>query len=68
MIVLTDNRWSQGQSYQNLGFKLKSNVDPEFKYINGSKANKRFNIKPLINDNKIGKIWDCGHKEWILNV
>lgn len=41
IVVYSDNRWSSGETYQQLGFELKKELSVDFEYINPKKPIKR---------------------------
>ena len=65
IISYADKNWSSGNLYQKLGFRICSQIGPDYKYLtrNGRSHKSGFR-KSLIgiseSDLKIPKIWDCG--------
>jgi len=72
-----DRRWSQGNVYFKLGFKLDSITKPNYWYVKGLNRIHRFNLRKKSNDpqdipewilrSKEGyhRIWDCGHLKFV---
>ena len=84
IITWSDNRWSSGNIYIKLGFKLEKELDPDYSYVNLKKKYCRIskqsqkksnsgcpkNITESIwaEMNNLAKIWDCGKKRWIFSL
>lgn len=84
LVSWSDNRWSQGNVYNKLGFILEENMKPDYSYITkqGIRISKQSNTKEkLLKKGGIGKtekemavsigyarIYDCGKKRWIMNL
>jgi hypothetical protein len=81
IISWSDNRWSEGNIYNKLGFKMEKESYPDYSYVKGknriSKQSK--NKKNLIKEGGTGRteaelakslgysrIYDCGKKRWII--
>lgn len=84
IVSWSDNRWSNGNVYEKLGFKLENNIGPDYSYYKNSLGNKRI-TKQSMTKTKIGcpknktekefleeqefyRVWDCGKKRWVYNV
>ena len=79
----SDNRYSQGNVYQKLGFALDQELGPDYSYVK-SGVLKRFSKQSLkkkgaertgdLTEQELRKaqgfsrIWDCGKKRWIFNL
>ena len=80
LISWSDNRWSQGNVYIQLGFELARDGAPDYSYVD---MNKRFHRVSKISQKKnntkcpdgmtelqwanargLHRIWDCGKKRW----
>lgn len=74
----SDNRWTGGEVYSSLGFKLTKNLRPDYSYTKGTTRKS----KQSMQKKKIGcppdrteiewcrelgyyRIWDCGKRSWI---
>lgn len=84
IITWSDNRWSDGNVYNNLGFELEAKLKPDYSYVDLKKkyhrvskqSQKKSNCKrpdgitesQWCLENKLVKIWDCGKKRWVFNV
>jgi hypothetical protein len=80
----SDNRWSQGNIYQQLGFTLDKNILPDYSYVNAKKptmrltkqSQKKSNTNCPIDktesewslENGLARIWDCGKKRWVIQL
>ncbi len=72
-----DRRWSDGNVYYKLGFKLASITQPNYWYIKNNKRIHRFNLRKRPDEPKditevelrlkegYYRIWDCGHLKFI---
>ena len=65
MISYADKDWSIGDLYYKLGFKLKNETNPDYKYLVNEKRIHKSNYrksKTGISENELNlyKIWDCG--------
>ena len=84
IISYCDRRWSQGDMYEKLGFKLEHVSKPNYFYIvNGHREN-RFKYRKselvkqgfdknkteeqIMNERRIKKIYDCGTKVYKMNI
>jgi GNAT superfamily N-acetyltransferase len=80
IITWSDNRWSQGDIYEKLGFTLNENLPPDYSYVDIKKPYKRISKqsqkksntgckdmteKQWSLENGLARIWDCGKKRWI---
>jgi hypothetical protein len=83
LISWSDNRWSQGKVYKQLGFNLEAELGPEYSYVNGSNRESKQSCqkKNLVKRGGVGvtelemanslnlhRIWDCGKKRWTMDV
>jgi hypothetical protein len=84
IISWSDNRWSDGNIYKNLGFNLDSQTRPDYSYVNMSNPKKRISKqsqkknstecpkgmteKEWADTRGLSRIWDCGKTRWIFNV
>lgn len=80
LISYSDNRWSSGNVYKQLGFKFSHVTPPNYWYFkpNEYKRYHRYNLRKTDKDdcnlteweNRISegwnRIWDCGNTKWIL--
>lgn len=78
VISYSDNRWSEGMLYKNLGFVKTSDGSPGYWYIKANYPSRihRFSLRKNKNDdqtltefeNRINqgynRIWDCGSSKW----
>lgn len=76
----SDNRWSKGNVYLKLGFKLLNELKPDYSYVNMSGYKPRLSKQsqrkagsncPLdmtelewASQRNLSRIWDCGKKAW----
>jgi len=73
-----DRRWSQGELYYKLGFKLDSVTKPNYSYVKNNTRIHRFSLRKKYNEPKdipewvlrqkegYYRIWDCGHYKFKL--
>lgn len=78
IISWSDNRWSNGNVYEKMGFQVDAKLPPDYAYVKGSR---RIN-KQMCTRRKLGaaagqtefaratelgyiRIWDCGKTRWI---
>jgi len=73
-----DRRWSKGNVYYKLGFKLEHITKPNYWYIKNQERIHRFNLRKRSDEPKdipewilrskegYHRIWDCGHLKFIL--
>lgn len=80
----SDNRWSTGNIYVELGFKFDKELGPDYSYVNLNKkycrlskqSQKKSNtgcptdVTEAIwtEQNNLAKIWDCGKKRWVFSL
>lgn len=80
IISWSDNRWSDGKVYKNLGFFLEEDLGPDYCYVDISNPKKRIskqsqkkrnsncpeNTTELewANSRGLSRIWDCGKTRW----
>ena len=79
----SDNRWSEGKVYDQIGFKLDGKLKDDYSYVDGQDriSKQSCQKKFLIVKGAIGstesemakslgykKIWDCGKKRWVLDI
>lgn len=77
VISWSDNRWSQGNVYNKLGFELEAELPPDYSYVKqGKRFTKQFLKKNPKKDDMTKteaelrraegytRIWDCGKKRW----
>lgn len=84
IISWSDNRWSWGNVYIQLGFELDAELKPDYSYVNNKNTRKRIS-KQSMTRKKLGckegetesekakelgfsKIWDCGKIRWKLEI
>ena len=81
VVSYSDNRWSSGKLYQQLGFEKTSNGTPNYWYFypNSDKRIHRFSLRKNKTDNQLLteyenrvaqgylRIWDSGHAKWTWN-
>jgi len=75
--VSTDNRWSQGEQFTELGFTLYQELSPGYTYSHHQKRYTKesqqllcppsIQIEEWCASRKYFRIWDCGTKIWIYN-
>jgi hypothetical protein len=84
IITWSDNRWSDGNVYKKIGFKLDAEMPPDYFYVNLQMPIKRFSKqsqkksvtgcpKDITEKNwalqqGLSRIWDCGKKRWKINL
>lgn len=80
IITWSDNRWSQGNVYNQLGFELEKELPPDYSYVDlhhptirVSKQSQKKSITGCDKDTTekewcakqgLARIWDCGKKRW----
>jgi len=80
----SDNRWSLGKIYKNLGFNLDKELPPDYSYVNLarpycrlSKQSQRKSCTDCPKDvternwlaqQGLARIWDCGKKRWVYSI
>jgi predicted GNAT family N-acyltransferase len=81
IISWSDNRWSNGNIYKNLGFIWQEDLDPDYSYVNSKNPKKRLSKQSQKKSNTgcpkeiseldwaksrgLSRIWDCGKTRWI---
>jgi len=81
VISWSDNRWSEGNVYRQLGFSLVSALAPDYSYVDFSHSCRRVSKqsqrksktkcpvdmteKEYANSNNLHRIWDCGKLRWL---
>lgn len=84
IISWSDNRWSQGNVYQKLGFVLDGELGPDYSYVVLSNGRQRVSKQSMMKSktgcptdktekewaeqNGYSRIWDCGKKRWVLSI
>lgn len=76
MISWSDNRYSQGNVYEKIGFSLDCELSPDYQYVdmqnpdNGliSKQSMKEKEKDKSAMCRYGKIYDCGKKRYYINL
>lgn len=84
IISWSDNRWSDGKVYKNLGFILEEDLGPDYCYVDSKNPKKRIskqsqkksnsdcpeNMTELewANSRGLSRIWDCGKTRWNYNI
>lgn len=83
VVSWSDNRWSEGNVYNKIGFTLDGQLDPDYSYVyRHSRIPKQscrksvLRAKGGIGDTEeemavslgYSKIWDCGKKRWTLTL
>lgn len=82
LITWSDNRWSTGNMYKKIGFKLEEEIGPDYSYVDtktkykrvSKQSRKKSNTncpknkteKQFAKEEGFSKIWDCGKKRWVL--
>lgn len=69
LAIVSDNRWSNGESLLKAGFRFSSSEGPRCYYIKNRKRLSKESFNENQNPEQLGyhKIWDCGHKTFIFN-
>lgn len=83
IVTWSDNRWSEGNVYEKMGFTLNSTLPPDYSYVSGSKRLSKQSCQKnsLLEKGGIGntehemalslgyyRIWDCGKKRWTITL
>lgn len=82
IITWSDNRWSNGNVYENVGFIFDGHLPPDYSYVNlkkdtskriskqsvKNKIPKEYSEKDWMHLQGYSRIWDCGKKRWIYNL
>jgi len=83
LITWSDNRWSVGDIYKTLGFKLEAELPPDYSYYKYGSHGKRQSKQSMQKsqtgcpkevterdwclENGYVRIWDCGKKRWTMS-
>ena len=84
IISWSDNRWSDGTIYRNLGFSFEEELRPDYCYVNIKNPKKRISKQSQKKSNSncpenmtelewaksrgLSRIWDCGKTRWNYNI
>lgn len=81
IISWSDNRWSAGQVYLKLNFKLEKEYGPDYSYVDISRPYNRISKqsqkkkcksknteREICIEKGLARIWDCGKKKWIFYI
>ena len=78
IISWSDNRYSQGNVYEKIGFILDQELPPDYSYVSSNKkyriSKQSMAVKAGICEKKYAqslgcsRIWDCGKKRYIYNI
>lgn len=84
LITWSDNRWSNGNMYRNIGFKLDADLPPDYSYVDMNNARRRLSKqsqkksatnrpngvseKDWAAQHGLARIWDCGKRRWLLSI
>jgi len=84
IISWSDNRWSDGSIYRNLGFSFEEELRPDYCYVNIKNPKKRISKQSQKKSNSncpenmtelewaksrgLSRIWDCGKTRWNYNI
>jgi GNAT superfamily N-acetyltransferase len=84
MVSWSDSRWSQGRVYEQMGFRLDAELPPDYSYVRVSAVGVRYSKqsqrkkatqcppelteKAWAEQRGLARIWDCGHKRWVLDL
>lgn len=84
IVTWSDNRWSEGDLYKQLGFKLDRELPPDYSYVDLCKPYKRISKQSQKKSNVkcpdhltevewaaergLARIWDCGKKRWVYTI
>lgn len=84
IITWSDNRWSEGNVYKQLGFTLDQELLPDYSYIDmkqpfyriSKQSQKKSNTNCPDNMTEkewcftrgLSRIWDCGKKRWVFHI
>lgn len=79
IVSYSDNRWSDGNLYKNLGFSLVTSSKPDYFYISNKGVFSKQSLRKTKEEQKINKtehklrlsqgylrVYDCGKKKWSL--
>jgi len=80
IISWSDNRWSDGKVYKNLGFVFEEDLGPDYSYVDSKSPKKRISKQSQKKSNSkcpenmselewanfrgLSRIWDCGKTRW----
>lgn len=80
LISWSDNRWSDGNIYRKLNFRLDGELPPDYSYMRASKRYSKQSMKLRPDEKNLQKterelrlaagfrrIWDCGKQRWVLD-
>lgn len=84
IVTWSDNRWSEGDVYERMGFILDREYGPDYSWVDlkrpGRRASKQSMQKSKTgcppeqterewaHQNGFARIWDCGKKRWVLEL
>lgn len=76
MMSWSDNRYSQGNVYEKIGFRMDKELPPDYQYVDLSTYNNytisKQSMKTKEKDKELmknyGKIYDCGKKRYVLDI
>jgi GNAT superfamily N-acetyltransferase len=83
IITWSDNRWSEGNIYKELGFQLEQEIGPDYCYVDAKKPYFRISKQSQKKSNTgckhmtekewslqsgLARIWDCGKKRWVYYI
>lgn len=84
LVTWSDNRWSQGHVYERLGFVREADLRPDYTYVEIAKPRRRFSKQsqckkvtkcPAVMTEYewalkrgLARVWDCGHRRWVLSL
>jgi very-short-patch-repair endonuclease len=79
IVSYSDNRWSEGDIYQRLNFKLESQIKPDYFYFGKTGVHSKQSMKKTKEEASLGlsehelrlaqgylRVYDCGKKRWRL--
>jgi hypothetical protein len=81
IVSWSDNRWSEGNVYDKMGFFLEEELPPDYSYVKGDNRYSKQSLKKTSAEKLTGKtesqlrreqgydrIWDCGKKRWVYRL
>lgn len=84
IISWSDDRWSEGGVYAATGFKLAAELPPDYSYVSVRNPRERISKQSQMKgktacptdktehqwalERGLSRIWDCGHKRWVLDL
>lgn len=68
VVLLSDNRLSNGNIYSYCGFTLVEEIQPDYSYVCGSERIPKQNRVGLTKSENYHRIWNCGEKKWSINI